>query len=282
VVDADELDPGDVVTDYGASVTVPEPGISVTANVLYQDGSEELTATTALNGDVTLSDVGDESSGSAVASGATLTPFAGIAACDDDAYGLEGMYWAGTFNWYLAVGSIPGNLDVSNTTQALRDAGTNITTLNNSCGFADNVSASISYQGTTTTSVNMDSNATCGSGDGTSVTGFGTLPGGSHPALGATCVWSQTCRTCQYRLALESDLRLNKISSVPWTNQIGTCAFQYIVEDVATHERGHSFGLDDLLNQSHQNLSMYQGEDWCSTKVETLGLGDVLGLRVLY
>src|SRR6185503_17324442 len=93
VVDADELDPGDVVTDYGASVTVPEPGISVTANVLYQDGSEELTATTALNGDVTLSDVGDESSGSAVASGATLTPFAGIAACDDDAYGLEGMYW---------------------------------------------------------------------------------------------------------------------------------------------------------------------------------------------
>ncbi len=91
------LQPGDLVSDYGASVIVPPPDVSVIADVtLESGGSEELVVETQPDGTVVLSSLGDES----VPGGG-----GGPADCNDDAYhlasiGASHFKWKRTFDWF--------------------------------------------------------------------------------------------------------------------------------------------------------------------------------------
>lgn len=76
-------------------------------------------------------------------------------------------------------------------------------------------------------------------------------------------------------------MRLN--SSLNWITDEGSgCQTSYFVDNIATHERGHTFGMDDEYNASHTELTMYGYASPCTTGKETLALGDMLRLESKY
>lgn len=200
------------------------------------------------------------------ASGSTL-------ACYDGSYSLEGFKWTSTYKWYFKSRSTPSNISRSDARSALQAAVTNITRADNSCGLPDRVSATASYQGRTRRSANISSGGRCGSRDGRSVVDFGTLPSG---ILGYTCWWTRSGR------AVEADVRLNK-AYYRWTVKItSTCWNKFSVQNAATHELGHAFGLWHLSASLHPALSMSTLMLPCSNAKATLALGDIRGLQALY
>ncbi len=55
------------------------------------------------------------------------------------------------------------------------------------------------------------------------------------------------------------------------------------VESTVTHERGHTFGLGDVSESSHPNLTMSSESNGpCQTSERTLGRGDAVGLNRKY
>jgi len=53
-------------------------------------------------------------------------------------------------------------------------------------------------------------------------------------------------------------------------------------ENIATHELGHSVGLDDLYDAKCSEQTMYGYADYGETKKRTLEAGDIAGIRALY
>jgi Matrixin len=84
----------------------------------------------------------------------------------------------------------------------------------------------------------------------------------------------------------ESDTRFD--SNFSWysgTGGVVACTLAagvsgYDVWSVATHETGHSLGLDHVPNSP--DLTMYPFSNNCDSGPRTLGLGDVRGLNTLY
>jgi hypothetical protein len=68
-------------------------------------------------------------------------------------------------------------------------------------------------------------------------------------------------------------MKLNK-AGFNWT-ATNTCNNEADVENVATHEFGHWFGLGDL--DAGLDLTMYGGAPRCETKKRSLGIGDLIG-----
>jgi hypothetical protein len=261
----------------GIGVTVPAPGHSVTVTALgvEEEDSMVMSVEVAADGKISF-----DSAAYALTSTATDSS---PATCDDSTYGLLGHKWYSTMLWRLNDAVKPTNLSATQVQQAVRDGGVNITGASNDCGEVDDISATLSYQGTTTAGVDMfTSNGIvyCDISSQTnklSTVGFAAMPSGY---LAATCTWKIN-RDPEFDEATESDLRLNLSKS--WTvNPDATgCAGQYDLEYVVTHERGHTFGLADLSGD-HTGLTMYSRGNSCSGSGRTLGLGDVLGLRQLY
>lgn len=199
-----------------------------------------------------------------------------ITACDDPAHALEGWRESSIHRWRFNAGSTPAGLSVTEVRTALLQATTTITGAVNSCGMADNVSARASFAGDTGTGTNISASGTCGTHDGRSVTGFGSLPSGT---LAVACVWYST--TSRPYEVIESDVKLNR--SVAWfTTRPVPCADRYDIQSVVAHERGHTFGLAHVSEAEHAEQTMSTLGRPCSISERTLGQGDVLGLEALY
>lgn len=202
-----------------------------------------------------------------------LDPLADTSECGDTFKGADSLpRWAGTMLWWFNTGTKPSGL--SGVAPDLRAAVTNITHEVNNCGRPDTVSATASYQGSTTLSANISSTNACLSNDGTSVVDFGTLTGW----IGDTCRWNYMGSR------VESDQRLNK-SSYTWTTgevcpPSGT---PYYVEGISTHERGHTWNVMDFPT-GHPNQTMGGANGQCPglDDKSSLGLADMLSLEVNY
>jgi hypothetical protein len=98
--------------------------------------------------------------------------------------------------------------------------------------------------------VNVGADGTCGANDHERVLGFGDLPGGY---TGKACVWSWI-QEGPDRIN-SSDVLLNK-ADYGWTaNVTDSCRSRQGIESTMTHERGHTFGLEDVSEVYHPNLT---------------------------
>ena len=259
-----------VVAANGLTAVAPPPGHGVYVGALTIDG-RDLDLLVRTRGDGTV----DVRAGDAIAairlpsgSRAAVSPDA----CSDGAYATLPYRWASTYQWWFRASSTPGGVAVSNAERALRGATSNITFGRNDCGLADAVEVLASYQGRTDEGTQVLSTGGCGSGEGKSVTSFGVLPAGF---LGLTCAWFGG------GVATESDMKLS--TKVTWRVVLPrTCSSIFSVEDAATHERGHAFGLAHVDEGAHGNLTMSPVMQACQTAETTLGLGDVRGLEAKY
>jgi hypothetical protein len=260
--------PGGVVHSHGIGVTVPPPGEGVALSVLTTHGSANLHVWTTKRGQVW------ELNGSPVSQGSDS---GGTPECSDSYEpAAEGWRYAANFplSYYVHESTIPSGMTKANLYTDLQTAGNNWLIEHNSCGRPTaQYTTGTAYAGNQERNNNMDSSGNCTAPDGVSMVGFGTgLPAG---AIAATCTWSSNGE------ATESDLRLN--SSLNWITDEGSgCKTAYNIDNIVTHERGHSFGLDDVYTSGHNQLTMWGYASPCAKNKETLALGDMLRFEDLY
>jgi hypothetical protein len=271
------LRPGMVFRRDGFALLVPPPGSAVWAARDGLEGERTMGVETLPDGTVRVQPganliIAAKSSGMGGAGGASSSATA-IPACTDGAYVLNGTKWRRPVEWYFNSASTPSGISVTDAVRALRHAASNITRARNSCGLADRVSAQASYLGATARNAGVGSSNSCQASDGRNVVSFGNLAGGT---VGYTCWWSSGETT------VEADFKLNK-HDYGWTVDVGSgCRNKFGIQDLATHEFGHVFGLGHVGEASHGNLTMSPVIRPCQNSETTLGLGDVRGLEALY
>lgn len=316
-----DVRPGDRVTVRGVSVLAPQPDAGVWAEVIRDDGSTETLhlrtdgrgavflvddavdeaelaedaaeedaaaeeaadaaeADDAEDGEAPAEDAttgddaipGDEEVSTEEAGEATAAGSAGP--CKDRARNGLPFAWTEPYRWKLHAASVPSSMSKDVVERKLRRAANNITSSRNSCGLADQVSAQNVYLGRTTKKTNVRADGTCTQTDGMNTVGFGDLPAG---VLGVACTWYSN------GVALESDVRFNKVDHRWYAARPSSCSGRYSVEAVATHEFGHVFGLGHVGEGAHGNLTMSPSINGsCQNAEATLGRGDVIGLRAKY
>jgi hypothetical protein len=275
-----DLHSGDVASDGYAAAVVPQPGNSVWSVGLAADGNDQdLGIQTLSDGTVVVFDWGDDSlPAGGISSGSP-------AACNDPAYNYmfgassPVFIWTSRYDWYFKADSVPSDVDTDNARQAVRNATAHITGADSNCsGLSDNVSATAQFQGDTVRGTNIstsDDPPSCEQADGYSVTMYGELT----PAwIAWTCIW-----WTNDGVATESDAKMNKVT-YKWYAVLGSgCTNRYSTESIMTHERGHTFGLGHVSEQTHANLTMSKKSNGpCQDAERSLGLGDVRGLESLY
>lgn len=297
----EDLRPGDRVERRGLGVEVGPRGTSVTAHTIVAEGIDDvLTVVTRPDGTVVI-DSGTEESGADALATPTVTGLTGPDPCTDNAYTLSTMSWSGTnkshkwksrFDWYYKANSTPAGVDVAEARTKITEATSNITASRNDCGFEDTVTATHSRVGDTTAAGDFTSGGAGCQGynarDSRSVVDWGTLPDGT---LGVECTWATWNGTDTYATAIESDVRLSTKynwygAEPPLTCNDVTDALDtryWSIEGVMTHERGHSFGVGHVAEDTHGNLTMSTNLNGaCADPESSLGWGDVRALRALY
>lgn len=108
--------------------------------------------------------------------------------------------------------------------------------------------------------------------DGVNAITFEDLTGtSSQGAIAVTWTW----RNRATKAIVEADMSMN--TAYPW-NTDGTPGFMD-VQNIATHEAGHAFGLDHVSEPEH---TMYTYGSAGEVKKRTLECGDIAGVRKLY
>jgi hypothetical protein len=118
-----------------------------------------------------------------------------------------------------------------------------------------------SYKGTTT--------RTAGTRDNYNIISWGSYQAG---VIAVTMSWISGKRV------LEVDCLMNTYYSWSLSGQAG----KMDVQNIMTHELGHFCGLADLYKDADYWLTMYGYSNYAETYKQTLGLGDILGLRAVY
>jgi hypothetical protein len=237
------------------------------------DGTtQEIQVVTEVDGTVVVDEWGDDAM-EVGTGGGTDNP------CSNPANANETWTWgSSTYQWHFNSYSAPGDINVNAVEQALRDATANITNTRNDCGFPDSITASHSYQGRSNNSTQIYNNSTCQNGDtldSQSVTAFGDLPS-NHVAY--TCVWFNLSTG----KAVQSDMKFNKVEQLFTVNVGSNCSNRYVIEAVATHERGHTFGAAHVPESSAGTLTMSSSGSPCQNSESTLGQGDIIALDKKY
>lgn len=287
---------GRTIADGPAGAVVPAPGTGVRSSATTATGTHSLVLETQSDGTVLINPApelgvaaaaGETGSSDDLRAGSIRTaanPCKGCPpACKDNAYAYyaQSFHWDMSegipFPWYFKRSSTPRGLSADAAMKAFINATNNIATSRNNCNLADLVNLTVEFKGDTTKSANINSGG-CTPPDGTSVIDFGL-----NLAPGQTCSWYFVIPGLDD--LVESDIRM--LSTTNWTTTVGkACTNKFDLGGLATHERGHSFGLahpDTPTFAIHGNLTMSTyGLNACSKSYRTFGKGDVLGLRELY
>jgi len=98
-------------------------------------------------------------------------------------------------------------------------------------------------------------------------------------AIAITIVWGYFSGPPRWRELVEWD-QVYDDRDYDWsaTGESGKMDF----ENIATHELGHSVGLDDLYSSECSEQTMYGYADYGETKKRTLEAGDIKGVQELY
>lgn len=109
--------------------------------------------------------------------------------------------------------------------------------------------------------------------DGYNHLGFGSY---SNPdVIAVTYIWFSTGSWIA-----ETDIRFN--TSFTWNCQGTPGNWEMDVQNIATHELGHCFGLDDLYGWGDSEKTMYGYADYGETKKRTLHQDDIDGICAVY
>lgn len=266
---------GREIEDGPVTTALPAPGEGIYAETLTIGGAQDLEVRRHRDGSMDLRRVGEQpdESGEALRSAAARSS----AECGDAAYQSYDWRVIESLGYRINRGSIPPELSRVTAEAAIRRAGGNITNTDNNCRMGDRVPASLNYNG--------DSEAQaigpggCVGTDGTNVVSFGNVESG---ILARTCVYFDV-QDGPDRVT-GSDIQVNK-ADYRWTTRpdARSCKGRYDLEAVATHERGHTFGLNHVPEEGHRYMTMSTRSNGpCQMSERSLGRGDVLGLDRKY
>lgn len=202
-------------------------------------------------------------------------------ACTQSAYATHGTRQDHPFVWVLNVSSVPAYLDRAATVRAIRQATDTVAHARTPCHTPRRLAPRMPrafYDGLTRRHANITPGAACvvpSNSDGINVVSFGPLP---HGVVAVTCTYVDR------REIWQSDIMFNDQPGLFTLHpDDGHCLHRYDLQGVATHERGHSFGLAHVTESSDSDeLTMSSVLDTCDASARTLGRGDVAGLSRIY
>ena len=259
------LRPGMDFSEGALTLQVPPRGLSVAAEAIDGKGkTHELALQTRNDGSVVVHR-GEQAERIAIVGGTS-------GACADGAYTLAGTRWATTYNYYVSSANLPRNISFNGAAASFQRAVAHIVNAYNDCGRRDSVGATAAYLGKTSSSPDISDRAGCQTRDGRNELGFKRLPSG---------YLAYSCRWWGGGNYVEGDTAYN--TYYKWyVSKPSNCSWRWSIENVATHEVGHTFGLSHVSEGSHPRLTMSTMLYPCQKSEATLGLGDLRGLEALY
>lgn len=100
-------------------------------------------------------------------------------------------------------------------------------------------------------------------------------------AIAVTIVWGYFRGLVSQRELVEWDQVYDDVD-FDWSSSSSGEAGKMDFENIATHELGHSVGMNDLYNSSCNQETMYGYASYGETIKRTLNSGDILGISTLY
>ncbi len=115
--------------------------------------------------------------------------------------------------------------------------------------------------------------------DGYNVVSWGRLGRGT---IAQTTVWynRNTKHIVEFGMVFSTAYKWGIDADGERTEYVLTNAFD--VQDIATHEAGHTLMLDDLYTNAASKLTMYGYGDYGETYAISLGTGDITGIKSIY
>lgn len=137
------------------------------------------------------------------------------------------------------------------------------------------------YAGNVFGNGNVDASASYNEGnlDGVNTASFGSYP--DNAVIAVTNVWGYFGGPPQTRELVEWDMLFNNSSEWTWGDGLNDPTLMD-VQNIATHELGHSFGMADLYDTSCNLETMYGYSTEGETSKRDLNSGDIQGIQELY
>jgi hypothetical protein len=198
------------------------------------------------------------------------------AACDDPRYKFAGARWRGGFPSYLVNvrSSAAAGLDES---AALADLLSSHSAWTTPLGTDCRVPRSSAYEQHFAGPTEQGASTALLELDGMNVVEFRSLSGTiCDGAVACVVIYSERGRFLEADMALEADAS-RFAPEMHWSTGDRTDQDEFAVSDVATHEWGHFAGLDHV--DKSPELTMFP---FIHDGMQTLGLGDVRGIRTRY
>lgn len=263
---------GAVLPERGTSVTYSatsaEPGVEVPEFTVAQSEDGEIATLSMTHDAVEIQGSPSVAAEFSLAENPVfdpvVTPLATSPKCDSYAYSISNERWLSTAKWWYKTPSFGGQARVAGAFTAMADG-------IGACGQNKPNSAAHAYQGTTSTSANIN-DSLCLANDLKNVVDGGPLSSGT---LAGTCTWRTSGQI------INADIRIDTSSRSWYTGSSVTgCSGAYDLQGVMTHEAGHFFGLNHVALATQQ--VMMPESPTCLTSQRKLGNGDLAGMKARY